>query len=99
MKKRATGMKKNALSLDQVMYKALRSDFEEDRQHIDAVLSFYDEARAQVVYSVGCHRIALSAKSSLLQQLLIDHQVEGQFRQYNSLSDFFVVYASIFFLT
>ena len=68
-------MKKNALTLDQVVYSALRSDFGEERQHIDAVLSFYDESKAQVVYSVGCHRIALSAKSSLLRQLLIAHQV------------------------
>ena len=73
-------MKKNALTLDQVVYSALRSDFEEERQHVDAVLSFYDETKAQVIYSVSCHKIALSAKSTLLRQLLIDHQVGGRGR-------------------
>ena len=68
-------MRKNALTPNQVMYSALRSDFEEERQHIDVTLSFYDESKAQVVYSVGCHRIVLSARSNLLRQLLADHQV------------------------
>ena len=66
---------KNAITHHQVMYNALRGDFEKERRHVDAVLSFYDESKAQVVHSAGCHRIALSAKSSLLRNLLIAHQV------------------------
>ena len=70
-----TSMERNKLTLDQVVYTALRSDFKEEHRHIDMVLSFYDESRAQVVYSIGCHRIALSARSSLLRQLLSAHKV------------------------
>lgn len=75
-----TVMDKNNPTLNQVVYTALRRDFEEEHQHIDAVLSFYDETKAQVIYSVSCHKIALSAKSTLLRQLLIDHQVGGRGR-------------------
>ena len=66
---------KNAITHQQVMYSALREDLERERRQVDAVLSFYDESKAQVVHSAGCHRIALSAKSNLLRKLLIAHKV------------------------
>ena len=65
----------NAITHHEMMCSALRRDFERERRNIDVVISFYDESEAKVVYSVGCHKIALSAKSSLLRQVLIDHQV------------------------
>ena len=92
-------MKKKALTLDQVLYTALRSDFEEDRQHIDAVLSFYDEARAKVVYSAGCHRIALSAKSTFLGQILVDHQVGAPFQQFHSFREIYYCICPLFMQT
>ena len=66
---------KNPITHHQVMYNALRGDFEKGRRQVDAVLSFYDESTAQVVHSAACHRIALSAKSSLFRKLLNAHQV------------------------
>ena len=66
---------KNAVTHHQEMYSALRRDLETERRQVDVVLSFYDESKAQVVHSAGCHRIALSAKSNLLRKLLNAHQV------------------------
>ena len=63
-----------SMTLDQVLYNALRRDLKEKR-HTDMVISFYDETTAKVVHSVGCHRIALTAKSSLLHEVFLTHQV------------------------
>ena len=66
------------LTLDQVLYAALKNDLVENR-HTDAVLSFFDEGAAKVVHSAGCHRIALTAKSSLFHNILVENQVEIEF--------------------
>ena len=60
---------KNEQSIDQLIYEALRDDLEE-RQHVDMVFSYYNEATGKVEHSTRCHRVALAAKSYLLRQLL-----------------------------
>ena len=70
-----------SLTLDQVLYAALKNDLQEKR-HTDAVLSFVDESTAKVVDSVGCHRIALTAKSSLFHHILVEHQAGVQFNTF-----------------
>ena len=60
---------KNSQSIDQLIYEALRNDLEE-RRHVDMVFSYYNEATGKVEHSTRCHRVALAAKSCLLQQLL-----------------------------
>ena len=59
-------------TLDQVLYACLREDLSK-KQHVDAVVSFYNEKTGKVEYTASCHRIALAAKSKFLGRLLASH--------------------------
>jgi hypothetical protein len=58
-----------AMSLDQTIFSELKSDLHE-RRHVDVVLAYYNDRECKTKYTVACHRIALGAKSRLLNKLL-----------------------------
>ena len=63
-------MERSGLTLDQEVYSALREDLEQ-KKHVDMVFSYFNDSRGKVEYSVRCHRMALAAKSRLLQRMLL----------------------------
>ena len=69
---------REAITLDESVYAALRLDLEE-RRHVDMVFSYYNGAAERVEYTVDCHRIALAAKSPLIRELLSQHEGTPRF--------------------
>ena len=63
-------MERSGLTLDQEVYSALREDLEQ-KKHVDMVFSYFNDSRGKVEYSVRCHRMALAAKSRLLQRMFL----------------------------
>lgn len=59
-------------TLDHVVYDSLKEDLYK-KQHVDAVISFYNDITEKVEYTASCHRIAMAAKSKLLHRLLASH--------------------------
>ena len=59
-------------TIDQVVYNSLKEDLFK-KQHVDAVISFYNEITGKVEYTASCHKIAMAAKSKLMHQLLSSH--------------------------
>ena len=65
-------MTMDAKSLDWTVYSALKHDLT-NKQHVDMVLAYYNEATSKVEFSKECHKIALAAKSRSLHQILLRH--------------------------
>ena len=56
-------------TIDHWLYGALRDDLREEK-HVDMVFSYYNETTGRVEHKAKCHRIALAAKSWVLQKIL-----------------------------
>ena len=73
-------------SLDQEVYHSLKEDLHQ-KQHVDAIISFYNDVTRKFEYTATCHRIALAAKSKLMHQLLASHHGPDEERVHVVLVD------------